>query len=415
MYGYVYLGERKETYAPDPDAAPVVTDIYAKADAGWSARRIARYLNEQGTPTASMLLYRRGELPESRRVAQEWSTQMVLDILKNESYTGKHAARKYTTTKEKRQLEDGRIVTVRHRHTRPETDEKRKAITIPALVTVEQWARVQEEVKSRHNERLDETDVPLLSRGVAYCGVCSARMLTIRRKDWKERRYMCSYHSAGCTGKGFALKSSEVDGDVWAKVKEIVRDDERYTRLVEGKSAKLAARHAEAVERVGLVARELADMREKQATVFRRMNDEQDDGIAAMYRQELQRLNETVAGLEKRASEAQDAVDAVQGKRTAHSELLAWIDSLIAEWRAKDTDGRYTRAGRFLLDGRDDADGVSLDALDREQRRGILRLLGVRVVMYPVNAEYSRTHDTRWEFTFSATATGTVHQRQGTS
>src|SRR5260221_514369 len=416
LYGYVFTGTRKETYAPDPDAAPIVQDMFAKSEAGWSSRRIARWLNAQGIPTASMLLYRRGELPESRRVAAEWSAQLVIDILRKESYTGKHAARRYTTTNEKVRLDDGRVVTVRHKHIRPETDAVRVAITIPALVSVEQWARVQELLDSRHPEREETADAAMLKAAHAVCALCGARMTAVRRKDWKVRRYMCSDRAGKCTGKGYAIPVPEVDADIWAKVKEIVRDDARYTRLVEGKSTRLAARHAEAIERAERTARELADARELQATVYARMVGEKNDAIYAMHRAELERLTVTVAGLEKRVAEAQDTVESAQGKKDAHKELLAIIDGFIKGIRLGASESGRLAAVQGTLERatreREALEEVTLDSLDMEARRGILRLLNVQVAMYPKVSDYAKANPTRWAFSFQG---HTLHRAKGTN
>jgi hypothetical protein len=119
------------------------------------------------------------------------------------------------------------------------------------------------------------------------------------------------------------VSAKQVDADIWNKVKDIIRDDERFDRLVQGKSAKLAERHAEAVARTERTARELAETTEQRDLVYRRMMTERDDTIAAMHRAELQRLNAVVAEGEKSLAEAQAAVDAVHVKQDVHKMLLA--------------------------------------------------------------------------------------------
>jgi DNA invertase Pin-like site-specific DNA recombinase len=418
LYGYRFEGERKETYAIDDESGPILRDIYAKSDDGWSSRRIARWLNAQGIPTPSKLLALRGELPGTRKVAPEWTTQMVLDTLRNPSYTGQHAARRHVTSKERVTLDDGRVVAKMRKRERPQTDEKYQALTIPALVSIEQWERVQEQLNGRHTEREETADAAMLKAAHAICGVCGTRMTAVRRKDWTVRRYMCSDRSGKCTGHGYAIPVPEVDADIWAKVKEIVRDDERYTRLVEGKSSALAARHAEAIERAERTARELADAQEMQATVYARMMSEKNDTIYAMHHAELERLAATVAGLQKRLEAEQGVVADATTKRDTHAALLAKIDSLIAETQAEldgpETPGEAAFLPRVVIQGqhecarmaRERLEETTLDALGMEARRGILRLLSVRVDMYPVNHYWSRTNGSRWDFHFGHT----VHQ-----
>jgi len=421
LYGYRWVGDRKETYAIDEESCPIVQDIYAKADKGWSTRRICQWLNETGVPTPSKLLWARGQLPDGRLLAETWSQQIVLDILKCESYTGHHSARRHEYFKHQTRLADGRVKTVKRMRMRPWTDEKRVAVPIPALVTVEQWQRVQELLTGRSLDwDRDNPDQPLLNRGFAVCGFCGGKMVSARHSHTGQRAYLCPRRGGGrkpgdpafvCEGGHFEVRAKEVDADIWEKVKAVIRDDERFQRLVQGKSAKLAEWHAEAVERAEREARELAETTVQRDTVYRRMMAETDDGIAAMHRAELQRLNAAIAGLAKRVAEAQDTVEAVQVKRDTHKELLAWVDSLIAEANAKiATMPPEKRAlamhvrDKWFVSERDEIEEATLDSLDREQRRSVLRLLGVRVPMYPKNSEFARTHEYRWDFEFSDAA-----------
>ena len=43
-------------------------------------------------------------------------------------------------------------------------------------------------------------------------------------------------------------------------------------------------------------------------------------------------------------------------------------------------------------------DEKNLDSLSREEKRAIMRAIGVKVILYPVNSDYARNHHERWEF-----------------
>jgi Integrase core domain/Recombinase zinc beta ribbon domain len=333
---------------------------------------------------------------------------------------------------------------------RPETDEKCVTIAIPALVTPEVWQRVQQTVKSRQLEaREGMVDEPLLNKGIAVCGVCGARM-TIKRNCVKNRVYMCSRRattemdaSKVCPGKYFAVLASKVDKDTWNRVKELIRDDERFQRLIQSKSGELAEQHAEAAQRAEMIARELADMRATQATVYGHMTRETDLTIYAMHRTELQKLNESIAGLEKRATEAQSQVDSTGQHQYAHKQLLELVAQSVARFKADPAsfmaDAKQRHAALLpdtpsalqdgfiagMAMGRQSrglpfdateviqlADDVSLDSLSREQKRSILHVLDVTVPMYPVNSEFARTHEHRWDFHFSDGTLRTVSARE---
>jgi hypothetical protein len=419
MYGYLFVGERKETYAIDEESGPVVTAIYDKADRGWSTRRICQWLNESGTSAPSKLLWLRGQLPRNRQCAEAWSPQMVLDILNRESYTGRHSARRHESYKEKVRTEDGRVKTVKKRRIRPWSDQTRVAVTIPALISEEQWQRVQTMLRGRALVwEKDNPDQPLLNRGFAVCGSCKEKMIAARHSHDGVRTYKCPRRGGGrkpgdpngtCAGGHFEVRAADADRDVWNKVKDIIRDDKRFQRLVQGKSAKLAARHAEAVQRAERDASELAETQAYADVVYKRMTNETDDRIYARHREELKQLNTAIADLQAHVAASQEVVTTVQAQRDSHQQLLELVDGLIAETReelAGPEDPHYPRtvvrrehAGALLA--RERIDEASLDSLDREQRRSIMRALEVRVPMYPSKHEFTLRTGKRWDFEFS--------------
>jgi hypothetical protein len=89
--------------------------------------------------------------------------------------------------------------------------------------------------------------------------------------------------------------------------------------------------------------------------------------------------------------------------------------------------GDFSQALQLMASMQGAAEGVTLDNLDRETKRGILRLIGAKVRMYPVASEYVKRTGERWEFTFSpqaeaegtaglaASEAGTVHLSKGMS
>jgi site-specific DNA recombinase len=421
LFGYIFEGDRKATYAIDDEAAPTVRLIFDKADQGWAARRIAKWLNEQGIPTASMLQLQRGQLA-GRKLSEQWTARRVLELLQNESYTGQHSANRYEKVTIKVRQEDGRIVKKVNPKERAKTDEKRVALSIPALITVEQFERVQAALAGRQLEWDRETTeaTPLLTRGIAFCGVCGARMVPVNREKWAVKRYMCGMRRDGCPGKGFAIKSDEVDADVWEKAKEIAQDDARFTRLVQGKSTKLAERRAEAVQRAATTARELDETRDHAKLVYDRMMRETDERIYARQREDLQQLEKTIAQLESRLADEQGEAETAQGRQDVHAALLAGISALLKRrdaWqglterylaeRGMDT----AQAPALMSSLQDAAEEATLETLDREGKRGVLRLLSARVVMYPVSSEWAKANGVRWDFQFGVPGNGVTGWR----
>jgi DNA invertase Pin-like site-specific DNA recombinase len=420
LYGYAWDGERKERYVIDPESGPVVQAIFDKAEQGWAVRRITRWLQQQGYPTPSMLLFRRGQLPAKRKLGEEWGRRMVAGILANESYTGKHAARRIENYQERVRLEDGRTKLMTRKRIRPESDARRVAITIPALVTPEQYARVQATVETRQRDITMENE-PLLNRGFAVCGVCGRNMIATKHPVSKYRVYMCSRRVAtqvhgtnGCTANAFAVRADEVDRDTWERVKAVIRDEPRYTRLVQSKTAKLTEAQAEAARRAEATAQELADTKAYADTVYKAMMRETNERMQARHRAELEQLDTDIAQREKRLAEARAAVADVTMQRDRHAESMGIVDEVISARRRALSlpdsvtlgDGTLVRFDKEAMQEdyervvavKEASEEVTLDSLDREAKRAIMRTLEVQVPMYPKAHEFSQTHEHRWDF-----------------
>ncbi|HBI62716.1 MAG TPA: hypothetical protein DDY31_16175 [Lachnospiraceae bacterium] len=90
-YGYLKNPEDVHQLIPDEEAAEVVRLIFTMAAEGKKKPEIARYLNEQGTPTCMEHFQKMGLKRKSHREKKKklWSITTVSDMLKNEVYLGK--------------------------------------------------------------------------------------------------------------------------------------------------------------------------------------------------------------------------------------------------------------------------------------------------------------------------------------
>lgn len=101
IYGYIKSPEDKRAWVPDPDATPVVRQIFERFLSGVTMTEIAGELNVQGLPTPSQLKRAHGskrQLWNSERMQNEWGRSTVNRILQDERYTGKLIALKQTRT-----------------------------------------------------------------------------------------------------------------------------------------------------------------------------------------------------------------------------------------------------------------------------------------------------------------------------
>ncbi len=90
-YGYLKNPENVHQLIPDEEAAEVVRLIFTMAAEGKKKPEIARYLNEQGTPTCMEHFQKIGLKRKNHREKKKklWSVTTVSDMLKNEVYLGK--------------------------------------------------------------------------------------------------------------------------------------------------------------------------------------------------------------------------------------------------------------------------------------------------------------------------------------
>ena len=101
IYGYIKSPVDKRTWIPDPDAAPIVRQIFEQLLGGMTMVGIAGELNARGVPTPSQLKRTHGskrQLWNSERMQNEWGRSTVDRILRDERYTGKLIALKQTRT-----------------------------------------------------------------------------------------------------------------------------------------------------------------------------------------------------------------------------------------------------------------------------------------------------------------------------
>ncbi|MGO8951163.1 MAG: recombinase family protein [Ktedonobacterales bacterium] len=399
LFGYLYLdGERGEKYrtkavmVTDPESAPIVKDIFAKAVDGWSMYSIANHLNDQGTITPSALAEKRGQRG-NRTLREHWTPDMVRNILWNESYTGRHTAYRNKAVLVKK---SGAKPVYRMQKRAPED---MVSISIPALIDDATWTVVQKNIHARHVLIADE---PLLNQGIAICGVCGSKMIAARQTNpQKYRIYKCRRSvTHECPGGHFVIKAETMDQDIWEKVKEIIRDEPRFQRLVQGKSAKLEEQHQDARHRAEMVQKELSDWQEKQATAYALMVDEKDETTRGLHRAELLKINETVAALKKRLEAAQNTLSSAKQERDTHQELLKSVAAITralesvkadsvelakyqAKYEQKYAGQRFGSALEHVLSVL--AEEVDLDGMSREEKRRIMQGIDVQVQMYPRN------------------------------
>jgi hypothetical protein len=129
------------------------------------------------------------------------------------------------------------------------------------------------------------------------------------------------------------------------------------------------------------IAAELEQARKDRDTISRRMATEEDDAIAATYRV---RLKETLALITK-------LEDRVGSQDRKVERLRAYLDTLFSAasgWQ--DSEGNAVDPEVIL--------SAIAPTPQRDQRRNLLRAIGVRVLIYSTKSDYARENGKRWDF-----------------
>lgn len=213
VYGYKMHPTEKNKIVIDEEVAPVVRRIFALALSGMSCRNIAALLNQEGVPTPAT--YANLPVAKPGPYTGLWSSERILDMLKNETYIGNMVqgrSRKinYKTKKcIRQQPKDWVVVEGTHE----------------PIIDPEAFQKVRMLVKSRRHTRSRTYD--FLLKGMIFCRECGYPLAVLNRKNAAgENRlfFVCRtyqrFTKAGvCTCH--SIKEKTVTDTVVAKVREI--------------------------------------------------------------------------------------------------------------------------------------------------------------------------------------------------
>lgn len=203
-YGYLKSPEDKHRLIPDPEAAPVVREIFQWRAEGIGINMIARYLNDRGTPCPAMHHYLNGykkKKPEGTGAI--WQGQTIKKITRYPVYVG-HMAQGKT----KKSLSDGIPLT--------NVDKKDWIIvhnTHEAIVSQEIFDKVQSISEQRCQEhRMLRGKYPStenIFKGLLVCGDCGTKMSRYKNVSpagTARYTYICRVYAENLSGQGCTKK-----------------------------------------------------------------------------------------------------------------------------------------------------------------------------------------------------------------
>lgn len=184
IYGYIKSPVDKRTWIPDPDAAPIVRQIFEQLLGGMTMTGIAEELNARGVLTPSQLKRAHGskrQLWNSERTQNEWGRSTIDRILRDERYTGKLIALKRT------RAEVGNYKSMKPT---PKEDWVVVPDAFEALISQQAFDRAKEQLQKYSRPRA--TSVPKTDRLFVRKLKCAGCGLALdRRKLAGEWHYVC--------------------------------------------------------------------------------------------------------------------------------------------------------------------------------------------------------------------------------
>lgn len=322
-YGYKRVGKKRDAKAViDEEVRPVIERIFNWADDGVSAFHIERLL--RGTPTPDDLKRRN----DSTRIREpgRWSEMAVYRILRDEIYAGVH----WVNREEVYEDEDGR----KRRRARPREEWVR--IKVPAIISREQWERVQKLLDNGKRERpkMHAKYEYLLARRIT-CGACHYAGTTYpdRTRKGELRLYYICTTSMSTTAAPFChtkkIRAAEADAAVWAKLKEVVHHPATFlVRLKEDQERQreqVQLDNGELTDLDELIAQHTAELKVAAAEYVRVAAK---GGILAeTYKQQAEMLEQTIDALQKRKERLERKLAA----KVITDDEISSVQSL-AEW-----------------------------------------------------------------------------------
>ena len=307
---YGYLKGPDGHFVVDPEAAPVVKQIFSLCLAGNGPTKIARMLTEQNIPTPGTMEYRR--TGSTRRYYPDypckWSSNTVAHILERREYLG-HTVN-FKTEKVSYKVKtsvanpEDKIMVFEHTH--------------EAIIDEATWERVQELRKQRKRpNRYGEVG---LFSGLLFCADCGSVMYQQRYETNKRRQdcYICGSYkkrTADCTAH--FIRTDLLTAGVTENLRKVTsyaaKHEARFMKLLmaqneDGGKRKNAARRREleaAQKRIGELNGIFKRLYED--SVSGRITDERFMELSADYEQEQATLKARVTKLQAELGQAQEA------------------------------------------------------------------------------------------------------------
>lgn len=214
-YGYIKDPEDKTHWLPDPEAAPVVKQIYALCMQGYGPTQIANELTRQRIYNPVYHAAQMGLTLPARQSYDDpysWRQSTVAHILERQEYLGHtvnfRSRRKSYKQKKKIQNPASEWMVFENTH---------------EAIIDEETFRVVQNIRQNRRRRASLGDMGKLA-GLMYCGDCGAKMYQVRGKDWDYSKWYftcASYRKATKPCSSHQIRNVVVERLVLEQLKRV--------------------------------------------------------------------------------------------------------------------------------------------------------------------------------------------------
>jgi site-specific DNA recombinase len=334
-YGY-RLAEDRTSYLLEDETAETVRRIYAWAEQGHSMRWIAKRLNAEGVPTPGQWAARHGHPRHDRdgvlvAVGEKWRHEQVRRILEDSAYCGRMQVYKLEVTHPYVKNPTTGIMEKRQRVREREEPVTLPERTCPAIVSVEQWERVQAGVATRVKEGRPPLDAEeALFRGHVFCA-CGRKMLLVRLTSGAYI-YVCNRRAALATDASHACPYGDLS--IRARLVNVVGENALKTMLEHREDlarileARMEGARDETLERVTANLQEIVAQKTAQRDRYQKaIGTATDDAFIAKLVADAEALSREIREYEAEIAENKTRLDSLESQRNQFAYVLDHLDA----------------------------------------------------------------------------------------
>ncbi len=356
-YGYVKTHPKNTYYELHPEESKVMRWVYEQLIYnGWTLKMVADDLNARGVPTYFK--------------ASIWNKSTLYQLVRSPVYKGVFYAHKNNLVKNGKFDKAGRPR--RTNITRPESEWIK--VTVPAIVTEEEWRLAQEAMAKNAKRSYKNVDKrEWLLSGLLKCAICEDYSMTSEltgTKNFPHRYYKCgsrgSYKARkiGTACGTPSIRAEDLERRVWEEIEKVIYDPQIVIKRLEERESEERQKGYE--EQMGFVDAQISDLAKERAkfeAAFQR-----DIYTLDEFAEKMKDVRARMQTLEFSKSKLQAKVNETKSLEEQKKVVLAGLERIRREIEQARQAGRTPNEIPFLLKRRIVTHIVDVIYVDADKR-----------------------------------------------